>query len=213
MGELKVGKMILGMVETNCYFVYDADSKNAVVIDPAKNGLYEKLSENGLNVCAVLLTHGHFDHIGAVSELQKAWNAEVCMHENGKDYAENPAWNLSSQTGQGIVLENVTYLPDNTMITLNANPEHKLQLIAVPGHTSDGCTYYSEKDGVAFVGDSVFYESYGRTDMPGGDEETLLKNIAQRIMCLPESTILLPGHDDRTSVEHERKMPWYAGRI
>ena len=66
---------------------------------------------------------------------------------------------------------------------------------------------------MAFVGDSVFYESYGRTDMPGGDEETLLKNIAQRIMCLPESTILLPGHDDRTSVEHERKMPWYAGRI
>jgi glyoxylase-like metal-dependent hydrolase (beta-lactamase superfamily II) len=135
------------------------------------------------------------------------------MHENGKDYAENPAWNLSIQTGQGIVLENVTYLPDNAMITLDANPEHKLQLIAVPGHTSDGCTYYSEKDGVAFVGDSVFYESYGRTDMPGGDEETLLKNIARRIMCLPESTILLPGHDDRTSVEHERKMPWYAGRI
>ncbi|MBO5651892.1 MAG: MBL fold metallo-hydrolase, partial [Selenomonas sp.] len=197
------------------YFYIDDTTKHGFLIDPGAQAdkLKQIAEEKGFVIEKILLTHGHFDHIGAVSELQKAWNAEVCMHENGKDYAENPAWNLSIQTGQGIVLENVTYLPDNAMITLDANPEHKLQLIAVLGHTSDGCTYYSEKDGVAFVGDSVFYESYGRTDMPGGDEETLLKNIAQRIMCLPESTILLPGHDDRTSVEHERKMPWYAGRI
>ena len=131
------------------------------------------------------------------------------MQENGRDYAENPAWNLSNQIGKGITLQNVTYLLDNAVITLNANPEHKLQLIAVPGHTTDGCTYYSVKDGVAFVGDSVFYESYGRTDMPGGDEETLLRNVAIRIMCLPKSTTLLPGHDDPTSVEHELNMPWY----
>jgi glyoxylase-like metal-dependent hydrolase (beta-lactamase superfamily II) len=202
-------------IPTNAYFYIDDTTKHGFLIDPGAQAdkLQQIVEEKGFVIEKILLTHGHFDHIGAVSELQKAWNAEVCMHENGKDYAENPDWNLSSQIGQGIVLDNVTYLPDNAIITLNANPEHKLQLIAVPGHTSDGCTYYSEKDGVAFVGDSVFYESYGRTDMPGGDEETLLKSIAQRIMCLPESTILLPGHDDRTSVEHERKMPWYAGRI
>jgi len=207
--------VVTDYLPTNAYFYIDDTTKHGFLIDPGAQAdkLKQIVAEKGFVIEKILLTHGHFDHIGAVNELQEAWGAEVCMHENGKDYAENPAWNLSMQTGQGIVLNDVTYLPDNTLITLNANPEHKLQLIAVPGHTTDGCTYYSEKDGVAFVGDSVFYESYGRTDMPGGDEETLLNNIAKRIMCLPESTILLPGHDDRTSVEHECNMPWYKGRI
>ena len=202
-------------IPTNAYFYIDDKTKHGFLLDPGAQAdkLKQIAAEKGFVIEKILLTHGHFDHIGAVSELQKAWGAEVCMQENGKVYAENPAWNLSSQTGQGIVLENVTYLPDNTVITLQANPEHQLKLLAVPGHTSDGCAYYSEKDGVAFVGDSVFYESYGRTDMPGGDEETLLSNVASRIMTLPKETILLPGHDDRTSVGHECKMPWYEGRI
>ena len=202
-------------IPTNAYFYIDDKTKHGFLLDPGAQAdkLKQIAAEKGFVIEKILLTHGHFDHIGAVSELQKAWGAEVCMQENGKVYAENPAWNLSSQTGQGIVLENVTYLPDNTVITLQANPEHQLKLLAVPGHTSDGCAYYSEKDGVAFVGDSVFYESYGRTDMPGGDEETLLSNVARRIMTLPKETILLPGHDDRTSVGHELNMPWYAGRI
>ncbi len=200
---------------TNAYFYIDDTTKHGFLIDPGAQAdkLEQIAAEKGFVIEKILLTHGHFDHIGAVSELQKAWDAEVCMHENGRAYAENPAWNLSIQTGQGIVLENVTYLPDESVITLKDNPEHKLQLLAVPGHTSDGCTYYSAKDGVAFVGDSVFYESYGRTDMPGGDEETLLSNVASRIMTLPKETILLPGHDDRTSVGHELNMPWYEGRI
>ena len=202
-------------IPTNAYFYIDDKTKHGFLLDPGAQAdkLKQIAAEKGFVIEKILLTHGHFDHIGAVSELQKAWGAEVCMQENGKVYAENPAWNLSSQTGQGIVLENVTYLPDNAVITLQANPEHQLKLLAIPGHTSDGCAYYSEKDGVAFVGDSVFYESYGRTDMPGGDEETLLSNVARRIMTLPKETILLPGHDDRTSVGHELNMPWYAGRI
>ena len=202
-------------IPTNAYFYIDDKTKHGFLLDPGAQAdkLKQIAAEKGFVIEKILLTHGHFDHIGAVSELQKAWGAEVCMQENGKVYAENPAWNLSSQTGQGIVLENVTYLPDNAVITLQANPEHQLKLLAVPGHTSDGCAYYSEKDGVAFVGDSVFYESHGRTDMPGGDEETLLSNVARRIMTLPKETILLPGHDDRTSVGHELNMPWYAGRI
>lgn len=202
-------------IPTNSYFYIDEKTNHGFLIDPGAQGdkLKKVAEERGFVIEKILLTHGHFDHIGAVNELQQAWGAEVCMQENGRNYAENPAWNLSNQIGQGITLQDVTYLPDNAIITLQANPEHKLQLIAVPGHTTDGCTYYSEKDGVAFVGDSVFYESYGRTDMPGGDEETLLSNVAKRIMCLPKSTILLPGHDDQTSVEHELNMPWYKGRI
>ncbi len=202
-------------IPTNAYFYIDEQTKHGFLIDPGAQAdkLKQVAQERGWVIEKILLTHGHFDHIGAVTELQQSWGAEVCMQENGRDYAENPAWNLSNQLGRGITLQDVTYLPDNAMITLQANPEHKLQLLAVPGHTTDGCTYYSARDGVAFVGDSVFYESYGRTDMPGGDEETLLRNVAERIMRLPKATILLPGHDDQTSVEHELNMPWYKGRI
>lgn len=200
---------------TNVYFYIDEESKHGFIIDPgAEAAKLKKVAEDrGFVIEKILLTHGHFDHIAAVNELQAAWGAEVIMQENGKNYAENPDWNLSSQLRKEIILHDVTYLPHNAVITLKDNPDHKLQLIHCPGHTSDGCAFYSEKDGIAFVGDCVFRESYGRTDLPGGDEETLLRHITDRLLTLPQETILLSAHSEETTVEHERKMPWYAGRL
>lgn len=200
---------------TNVYFYVDEESKHGFIIDPgAEAAKLKKIAEErGFVIEKILLTHGHFDHIAAVNELQAAWGAEVYMQENGKIYAENPAWNLSNQLGAGITLHDVNYLPDDAVITLKDKPDFQLQLRHVPGHTSDGCIYYSEQDGIAFVGDCVFRESYGRTDLPGGDEETLLRHITDRLLTLPPETILLSAHSEETTVEHERKMPWYAGRL
>ena len=200
---------------TNVYFYVDEESKHGFIIDPgAEAAKLKKIAEErGFVIEKILLTHGHFDHIAAVNELQAAWGAEVYMQENGKIYAENPAWNLSNQLGAGITLHDVNYLPDDAVITLEDKPDFQLQLRHVPGHTSDGCIYYSEQDGIAFVGDCVFRESYGRTDLPGGDEETLLSKITERILTLPEETVLLSAHSEETTVEHESKMPWYAGRL
>ncbi len=200
---------------TNVYFYVDEESKHGFIIDPGAEAtkLKKVAEERGFVIEKILLTHGHFDHIAAVNELQEAWGAEVCMQENGKIYAENPAWNLSNQLGAGITLHDVNYLPDDAVITLKDKPDFQLQLRHVPGHTSDGCIYYSEQDGIAFVGDCVFRESYGRTDLPGGDEETLLSKITERILTLPEETILLSAHSEETTVEHERNRPWYAGRL
>ncbi len=198
---------------TNVYFYVDEESKHGFIIDPGAEAdkLKKVAEERGFVMEKILLTHGHFDHIAAVNELQEAWGAEVYMQEKGKIYAENPAWNLSDQLGKDIILHDVNYLPDNAVITLKEKPDFRLQLRHVPGHTSDGCIYYSEQDGVAFVGDCVFRESYGRTDLPGGDEETLLSKITERILTLPKETVLLSAHSEETTVEHEMKMPWYAG--
>lgn len=198
---------------TNVYFYVDEESKHGFIIDPGAEAakLKKVAEERGFVIEKILLTHGHFDHIAAVNELQEAWGAEVYMQENGKIYAENPAWNLSNQLGAGITLHDVNYLPDDAVITLKDKPDFQLQLRHVPGHTSDGCIYYSEQDGIAFVGDCVFRESYGRTDLPGGDEETLLSKITERILTLPEETVLLSAHSEETTVEHEKKMPWYTG--
>jgi len=200
---------------TNVYFYIDEQSKHGFIIDPGAEAekLKKVAADKGFVIEKILLTHGHFDHIAAVNELQAAWGAEVCMQENGRDYANNPAWNLSSHIDKEITLHDVTYLPDNAIITLKDNPNHKLQLLHVPGHTTDGCAYYSQQDGLAFVGDCIFRESYGRTDMPGGDEETLLTKITDRLLTLPLDTVLLSGHSEETTVEHERQMPWYQGRL
>ena len=102
-----------------------------------------------------------------------------------------------------MTLDNVTYLDDYSEITLKANKNFGVKLIPLAGHTTDGAIYYSEKDSVAFVGDSIFLNSIGRTDFPGGDARTLYKNLQEKIFTLPAETVLLSGHSDPTTVERE----------
>ena len=200
-------------IPTNAYFYIDEDTKHGFLIDPGAepDKLLEIVKERGFQLEKILLTHGHFDHIGAVNDLQRILKIPVLMQKNGRDYAENPVWNLSAQTGVPITLDDVTYLEDNTDIVLQANPDFRLHMIPVPGHTTDGCMYYNLRDHVAFVGDSIFAGSYGRTDMPGGDTETLMKSIVREILSLPDSTALLSGHSGATTVATEKVQSWYQG--
>lgn len=188
-------------IPVNSYFYIDDETLHGFLIDPGAQAdkLLHIIEERKFIIEKILLTHGHFDHIGAVEELQKNLHAQVCMQRNGKDYVENPDWNLS----QEIILNDVTYLDDGDII-LNANPNFKLNLISTPGHTTDGAIYYSIKDKVAFVGDSIFAGSYGRTDFPGGDEKVLFNSIKNKILTLPDETILLSGHSEPTTVEIEK---------
>ena len=181
------------------------------MIDPGAEAskLLKIIKEKNFTIEKILLTHGHFDHIGAVNELQNALNIPVCMQKNGRDYTQNIKWNLSDQFGLDIILDKVDYLEDYSDITLKANPEFKLQLIPLSGHTTDGAVYYSAKDGVAFVGDSIFKDSFGRTDFYGGDYKTLIDNIINKIFTLPEDTILLSRHSDPTTVKAEKNQSWF----
>ena len=209
-------KMILqtevrGVLETNAYFYIDDDTRHGFLIDPGAQAdlLMKIIGERGWTIEKILLTHGHFDHIGAVPELQARLNVEVCMQANGRDYAENPAWNLSAYFGLDMTLERVTYIDDLSAITLAANANFGVKLIPLAGHTTDGAIYYSAKDSVAFVGDSIFLGSYGRTDFPGGDEEILFENLKARLLTLPDETILLSGHTPPTTVAAEKFRPWF----
>lgn len=202
---------VMKYIPTNAYFYIDNETKHGFLIDPGAQAgkLLEMIREKGFIIERILLTHGHFDHIGAVEEIRKALNIPVCMQANGRAYVENPVWNLSSQTEAPITLPDVTYLPDYSTVSLASSSACDLTIIPVPGHTTDGAMYYTEKDGVAFVGDSIFQGSYGRTDMYGGDEATLLKNIREKILTLPPETILLSGHSAPTTVREEKTRPFY----
>ena len=199
---VEVGNIIL----TNAYFYIDDKTRHGFLIDAGAEAerLLHLINENKFVIEKILLTHGHYDHIGAAAAIQQKLNIPICMQKNGKIYAENPAWNLSSEFGEEIILSNVTYLEDYSEIILSTNENFKLQIIPCAGHTTDGAIFYSAKDGVAFVGDSIFKGSFGRTDLPGGDTETLFKNIAEKILALPDETVLLSGHTPLTTVQDEK---------
>lgn len=203
---------VRGIFETNAYFYIDDDTRHGFLIDPGAQAdeLLKIIGEHDWTIEKILLTHGHFDHIGAVPELQSRLNVEVCMQSNGRTYAENPVWNLSSYFGDDMTLDNVTYLADFSAITLSANPTFGVQVIPLAGHTTDGAIYYSAADSVAFVGDSIFQGSYGRTDFPGGDEKILFDNLKSRVLTLPDDTVLLSGHSAPTTVAHEKFRPWFV---
>lgn len=213
-----------GPITTNAYFYGDDATRCAFLIDPGfePERLLTAIRAQDLTVERILLTHGHFDHIGAALAVSDALGQiPICMEEKGKKYAEDPQWNLSAQffppAGFTLPKERMTYLPDGATIALKAAPACRLQLLATPGHTEDGCSYISEAaanrtDGrrLAFVGDTIFRASYGATHFPGGDERTLLQSIKTRLLTLPEDTILLSGHSEPTTVSDERQRPWYA---
>ena len=202
---------VRGIFETNAYFYVDDATRHGFLIDPGAQAdeLLKIIGEHDWTIEKILLTHGHFDHIGAIPELQARLNVEVCMQANGRAYAENPVWNLSSYFGDDMTLDNVIYLADFSAITLTANANFGVQMIPLAGHTTDGAIYYSAADSVAFVGDSIFQGSYGRTDFPGGDETALFKNLKAHVLTLPDDTVLLSGHSAPTTVANEKNRPWF----
>lgn len=197
------------VMPVNAYFYIDDESLHGFLIDPGAEPerLLRIIEEKNFAIEKILLTHGHFDHIGAVNEIQRKLKIPVIMHENGRNYAKNSSWNLSRFTlGIDLELDDVTFLSDKSLITLQNNFDFNVKLIHTPGHTTDGAIYYSEKDKVAFVGDTIFKNSFGRTDFPGGDFQTLMNTIKTKIFALPEDTKLFTGHGEFTFVGDEKRF-------
>ena len=207
---------VRGPILTNSYLFADEATGHGFLIDPGfePERLLKKIRAYGVKVEKILLTHAHFDHISAAAAVSEALDVPIVLREAGRRYAENPVWNLSAVMGEREVTlpeERLTFLPDSdgTRVALAAAPDFALTVLTTPGHTADGTTFVSADQSLAFVGDSIFQGSYGRCDVPGGDERTLLLSIKEKILTLPENTVLLPGHGEATTVKEERQRPWY----
>lgn len=199
---------VSGVIDENAYFFIDDETRHGFLIDPGAQAdrLLKFINEHDWTIEKILLTHGHFDHIGAVNEIQRALKIPVCMSKGGNYYAKDPAINCSAFVGEPIVLDDVTCLDADAEIVLSVNPNFKVKLIPAPGHTSDGAIYYSKKNSVAFVGDTVFRGSYGRTDLPGGSYQDLMRTIRDKVLTLPDETILYTGHGLPTTVAEEKVL-------
>ena len=203
---------VTGVFTTNVYFYIDDDSRHGFLIDPGAEAekILSVIQEKKFTIEKILLTHGHFDHMGAAGEIQRILSVPICMHENGRKYVENPRWNLSEGCGLFITLDDVNYLSDGSEIILKKNSAFALKMCYVPGHTTDSVLYYSAADKAAFVGDSIFKNSFGLTHFPGGNKQTLMQSVTNRILTLPKETILFSGHTEPTTVAAERGRSWYA---
>ena len=194
-------------IETNAYFYIDESTNHGFLIDPAAEPekLLQIIKDNNWIIEKMLITHGHFDHIGAVQNLHNELNIPYYIHENGKEYLTNPTFNLSAYFGNSITLNDAQYLKENDTITLDGNPQTKLKVIHTPGHTQDSVLFYDKQNHLAFVGDTIFKSSIGRTDFPGGNHQQLKESIQNKVFALPDKTTLYSGHSELTTIEAEKK--------
>lgn len=204
MANLKIGRMTLGICQTNCYFVYKEGSKDVIFFDPADSGdyIYETLKEKGFQVAAIFLTHGHFDHIWGSKRLRELTGAKIYACEEERELCESAVKNVSEQAGRAYTVDPDVYVKDGEELTIG---DITCKLIATPGHTGGSCCYYFEEDGMLLSGDTLFQESVGRTDFPTGSMSALIRSIKDKLLVLPDDTKVYPGHGDITEIGMEKK--------
>lgn len=195
----------------NCYLYIDDETRHGFLIDPGAQAgrILQCITENGWTIERILLTHGHFDHMGAVSEIARALGIPHGIHRAGERFLTDTRWNLSAYCGRNVRIDGADYFDDGDIIRLAANPSFALKVIHTPGHTPDSVVFYSQQDRIAFVGDTIFRDCPGSTQYIGGNEVQLYNSIYERILTLPSDTTLYSGHTEPTTVERER--PVYCG--
>jgi len=199
---LKIEVIVVGMVSTNCYILSNVKTKQAVIVDPGDQGarIVSAAKQKGYDVEAVLLTHGHFDHITGVQHIRDLINVPVYALEEEKELLENDNLNCSRQFGRPVTVGNVTYLKAGTVWKAAG---FDVKIIATPGHTKGSCCYYFEQNDCLMSGDTLFFESMGRTDFPTGNSQKILESL-NKLMELPDSVHVFSGHGNPTTIKYER---------
>ncbi|MCI9081802.1 MAG: MBL fold metallo-hydrolase [Lachnospiraceae bacterium] len=200
---MKIEQYCVGQVGTNCYFAVNEETKEMLVIDPGDSAqmLAGKIQQKGLKPAAILLTHGHFDHAMAAQELAGLLDVKIYAHEAEKNTLEQPRLNVSAMIGRRDSYHADIYVKDGELLNLAGT---QIKVLHTPGHTEGGCCYYLEKEQVLFSGDTLFCQSVGRTDFPGGSMAKIVRSIKEKLLALPDQVNVYPGHMDFTTIGMER---------
>lgn len=195
---------VVGPISTNCYFVVNSDSKETIIIDPGDEAEYliDRVKTSDLKPVAILLTHGHFDHVGAAGRLVEEYSIPVYASRNERNTLRDPLINHSGVNGRIPAIYHASDLLDDEQMLELAGFE--IKVLYTPGHTPGGVCYYFPSEGCVFSGDTLFYNSVGRTDFVKSSSEDLINSIKTKLMTLDDDVLVLTGHDARTTIGEER---------
>jgi len=199
---MQIDHLILGGFETNCYILRSsADTAQCLIID-TELGLVDFLKANKLQPDAIILTHGHLDHICGIPPLRAEYpEIKVCIHKLDIDMLNGTRPASPFMTSTGVDFGPAEILEDQEELRFAGIT---LRILHTPGHTPGGICLYSQVDGVVFTGDSLFAGSIGRTDFPGGDYKQLIEAIKEKLLVLPAQTIVCPGHGPQTTIAAQK---------
>ena len=207
--NIEIKTVVLGQVNTNCYFVWNTETKEGIIIDPADNADYiiEMVQKEQVTLKGIYLTHAHFDHMLAASSVAGAYRAPVYCLAQEKEVAESTRLNLSDYFGCTYALIPDGVLQDGEVVQVAGM---HMQVLHTPGHTKGSGCYYFAEEGILFSGDTLFFESVGRTDFPTGNSAVLTQSIKEKLYVLPEEIKVYPGHGSVTSIGYEKKNNIYV---
>ncbi len=197
--------IVVGGLAVNSFILGCSGTRKGVVIDAGSDAgkIVSAVERLGLDISLLLSTHGHFDHVGANREIISHFGARYMIHEN-----DSPMLDRASDTAKayGMTGENSPqpdeFLTDGALISFGS---HTLKVLHTPGHTRGGCCFYIEKEWLVITGDTLFADSIGRTDLPGGSHEQLLESIRTKLFTLPDDVSVWPGHGAESTIGREKR--------
>lgn len=196
---MKLLRIPAGPLATNCYILIDEETKESAVIDPGGDAdkLISAIERNEAKVKYILLTHGHFDHTGAVIKLKNKLNVPVYITKEDYDMVQSKTSELFYMEGNDNSINN--FIAEDTVFNIGST---EIECIFTPGHTPGGVCFYFNN--ILISGDTLFNGSVGRTDFVGADHKTLINSIKTKLVDLPGDTVVYPGHGGETTIAREK---------
>lgn len=200
---------------TNTYILYNEETMEGLVVDPSfsPEQYIKAIEEKKIHLTSIFLTHAHVDHMAGMNELRKAFpEARMYMDKRDRPFLRDPERNLSYMFPMPTLVDDAdVWVKDGDEIETSG---YTFQVIDTSGHTPGGISFYLKKEGIVFTGDSLFQGSIGRTDFPGGSMKELTGSIRKNLFTLPDSTVVLSGHGEQTTIGQEKRTnPFLTGGI
>jgi hydroxyacylglutathione hydrolase len=197
-------KLTVGPFQENCYVIGDQESRIGAIIDPGDEAarIAMAVEETGLDIGSIIVTHTHIDHVGAVAALADEYACPVLMHDEAEPMLkELPTQAMMMGIRFGKLPEVDRYVEDEEIVEVG---DLRLRSLYTPGHAPGHLAFYLQDEGLLLSGDALFAGSVGRVDLPGGSMEVLMQSIEERLLTLPDVTVVYPGHGPRTTIGNER---------